>query len=303
MSRWDNSTQGANARLHKSDLPEHGLVIVNSADPNFEADVRQWLGGTNPDSQKLANKLKQFSVFMRNGSDRDVLAYKLNWEIRMADGTVMNYPRQYFASDYLMGVQRSEQYDQLMKSVKRSGKRFFTIIPTPLETSSGTGQIRLDAGEAEKFQRSGAAPDLDSLVTKLTTQLSQATDITVSIQGALFEDGAYVGSGREADDEYLKLKAYVSAKYDLLREMKSSLDEGISSGDEVLDNAVGIAHQDVPIPAPNSDYEAYYNYFRNFHAREVESVRKAVGNDEKALKICLRHVDRQWIIPHRINGK
>lgn len=303
MFNWDFSTQGANARTHKNELPEHGLFIVSSTDATYENDVNEWLGDKNQAFQQVAKTLKPFSVFVKNTSDRDVLAYKLNWELKMSDGRLVNYPRTYFAPDYLMGVPRSDLYDSAMKSIKKGGKRFFTMIPTPFETNDGSGSagsgsgafaVRIQNDEVERFQAAGRTADITPIIVKLSEQLNQATDITVSIEGVLFDDGSFVGPSVQ---EFTRLKASITAKHDLLIEMRVAVKDDKTPLDEVLNEVVSITDQETQLPTPNSDFAAYYNYFRKLQAEEVKSARKAIGDDAKTISMFLESLNRNWIIP------
>src|SRR5207244_9977468 len=186
----DSNVQASNARIHKNELPEHGLFIVNSTDATYENDFDDWLQGKNEAFRQVANTLKPFSIFMKNTSNKDVLAYKLNWELKMSDGRVVNYPRTYFSPDYLMGVPRSDLYDRMMGSIKKNRRRFFTMIPTPLETdggSSGVLSTTIQPEEIERFQEAGRKGDITPFIARITEQANQATDITVSIENILFD--------------------------------------------------------------------------------------------------------------------
>jgi len=135
------SAEGATPQIHKRELPEHNLFIVSSSDETYENDLKELLRGKNTAFQENAKNLEPLSVFVKNTGDRDVLAYKLNWEVKMADGSVINQPRTYFAPAYLMGFAHSDLYDRSTRIIKKGSKRFFTMIPTPLEGDSGASGV------------------------------------------------------------------------------------------------------------------------------------------------------------------
>lgn len=299
MFNLNFTAEGANPRIHKKELPEHGLIIVNSTDETYESDVNEWIRNKNSAYQELATTLKPYSVFVRNTSDRDILAYKLNWELKMSDGRIVNFPRTYFTPDYLMGVPRSDLYDSMMGSIKKNGKRFYTMIPTSLETddsTSGTSSANIRTEEIENFQDAGGKGDIRPLLANITGQANQATDITVSIDSVLFDDGEFVGPSD--DVEFIKLKSYVAAKHDLLKIIKADFEVNHNSPSEILTKVVGIANQDVPMPSQGSNFGTYYNFFRKLHAQEIKSSSLALGDDAKTVKMFMHRLDHKWIIPH-----
>lgn len=297
------SAEGANPRIHKKDLSEHGLLIVNSTDSTYEIGVDEWLNYKREDFRRVARTLKPFSVFIKNTTNKDIIAYKLNWELKMSDGRVVNYPRTYFATTYLMGVPRSALLDSAMESVKKGSKRFFTMIPTPFETSDGSGSggsgsgafaTRIQNDEVEKLQAAGRTRDITPIIAKLSEQLNLATDITVSIESALFDDGAFVGP--PGDQEFVKYKASITAKRDLFMEMRAAVKTDKTPLNEVLDRVASVAAQDTPLPTPKAEFGAYYNYFRKLQAEEVTRARQAIGDDAKTVSSFLERLDK-WIIP------
>jgi hypothetical protein len=296
------NAEGANPRIHKNELPEYGLLIVGSADDTYENDVKELLQEKNAAYQEVARTLKPFSVFIKNTSSRDILAYKLNWELKMSDGRIVNYPRTYFAPDYLMGVPRSDLYDSAMQTIKKNNKRFFTMIPTPFETdggSRGAAAVKIGKEEVERFQEVGRTGDITPFIAKIAEKVTQATDVTVSIESVLFDDGAFVGP--PGDQEFVKLKASITAKYDLLKAIATSLNKEKTPLTEVFTEVSGIADKDVPMPIYTSGFEDYYNYFRKRQAQEIMSSRQALGDDTKVINIFLQRLDHKWIIPFEQN--
>jgi len=298
MLSRDFSVQGANPRVHKKDLSERGVRVVISSDSGYDSDLNALLRERNSAFRSVANTFRPFSAFVRNTTHKDILAYKLTWEIKMPDGSVVEYPRSYFAPEYLMGVPPSAQYDDAIGSIKKSSARFFTLIPTPSETEGGSRGVmatRVRDEEVEAFRESGRVNGITPFVNKITEQLSNATDVTVSLESVLFDDGEFVGPA--GDEEFVKLKASVAAKHDLLTEIKRVRRANQISTDEIFTRVALIANQNIQIPTPGSGFGPYYNYFRKLQAQEVLSSRQALGDDAKTLRIFLQRLDRKWIIP------
>lgn len=301
MFEHEFNAHASNPRIHKNEFPEYGVLIVNSMDATYENDVRESLRDKIDAFQEVAATLRPFSVFVKNTSNKDILAYKLNWELKMSDGRVINYPRTYFSPAYLMGVPRSDLYDSMMESIKKNSKRFFTVIKTPFETDGGGGSgsgviaMKIEKSEVERFQEASRTNDVNPFISKVTEQLNQATDITVSVESVLFDDGSFVGPS--GDEEFVKLKASITAKHDLLKTISGSVNRERIQLDEVFTLVARIADQDVPVPTPGSAFGVYYNFFRKLQAQEIMSSRRAVGNDTKAISIFLHRLDHKWIIP------
>jgi len=140
------------------------------------------------------------------------------------------------------------------------------------------------------------ASDYALLIAKLNETAIQATDVTVSIECVLFDDGAFVGP--RGNEEFLKLKASITAKHDLLKAIDTFVNKDKTGFDEILRRVGSIADEQIPIPAPKSDYEAYYNYFRKLQAEEVISSRQALGDDVKTISLFLDRLKHEWIIPY-----
>lgn len=302
MFNRDFSAQGANPQIHKNELSEHGLFILNSTDDAYESDLRELLKDKNTAFQEVARTLRASSIFIKNTNSKDVLSYKLNWEIKMSDGRVVNYPRTYFAPDYLMGVSRSNLYDKAMQTIKKNGSRFFTMIPTPFESDSGStvGAVtQINEAEVKRFQDAARKGEITPFIVQLNEKISQATDITVSIESVLFDDGSFVGP--PSDPEFVKLKASITAKYDLLKEINTLINTNKIPVDKVLVRVSRIADEDIPMPTPTSYFTTYYNFFRKHQAQEIISASRAVG-EEEAISVFLKRLDRKWIIPYEYNA-
>ncbi len=297
------STHGANPRLHKKDLSQRGVVAITSEDTSYDAEVADWLKDRRQEFDRVAGTLKPFSVFVKNTREKDIIAYKLNWELKMTDGTVINYPRIYFAPTYLMGVQHSELYDREMQSIRRGSKRLFTMVPTPFETnpqrqdanSSGMGSFRIGKNDnVDELRNIASTGDISPIISMLVNRMNQATDITVSVESVLFEDGAFVGPPN--DLEFSKLRASITAKYDVLSSMKASVAKGEPAG-KILDEISAIADRQFPTSGLPSTFEEYYAYFRKLQAEEVKRSRTALSADAKTLGMFEHMLDRKWTIP------
>lgn len=107
LSWLNSSVQATQIRIHKKDIPHRGLVVVYSTDSSFDNDVNQWLQGMPNEYQNFARTLKPFSFFVKNTSNKDVIAYRLKWELTDSEGIIRTYSRNYFEPEALVGIKNS----------------------------------------------------------------------------------------------------------------------------------------------------------------------------------------------------
>lgn len=298
MIRYNFSVQATQANIRKRDLPERGLFILNSADISFEDNVIDWLPNKRSEYQSFAKNLKPFSFFIENSTNHDVIAYRLKWELTDADGKVTSYSRNYFEPNSLIGIESTDAADYAhskRRIIRKNSARFFTIISSPFEEDDLSGNdisaINLRDQEVSAFLEAIQNGNLVNPISKLSEQLNQATDVTMVIDGALFDDGTYAGPNSE--DFFLQIKAYITAKRDLLEMMNSASinKENISN---IFSEVGRTANQPIKPPIPTSVFDDFYNYYKKIHAEEVIGMRQVINNDSKTLRICLNPLHKNW---------
>src|SRR5205814_413208 len=140
--------------------------------------------------------------------------------------------------------------------------------PPVVGTEEMGARVSTTSEKSTKPQGNRSAP----LQEQLTTQLSQASDIAVSLDGLVFEDGTFIGSN---DMFFQQLQAMVNAKVDLFRELaagadKGNIDQAIESI-EAASQAPDITFSEQFLP------DEYYKYFRKLYATEISGMIRSFG--------------------------
>lgn len=158
------------------------------------------------------------------------------------------------------------------------------------DSQSGmTGAFR-DQSLAQQAQSSLQTGDRAAFFNALSMSLPQYTNITVSIDWAIFEDGTFVGS--DTSGFFAKFEAQRNAKYDLLAQMRDDLAQG-KSFDDVFNQLQTAANKPAAPLLYGSSPDAYYSFFQRLYAREILSIRSSQG-DERAVKYTLKSLNKSW---------
>ncbi len=104
FNQWSSVVKATNPKIGKRDIPHYGILITASSDYSFNEEVMHWTQGRTDIFNGNAKSLLPFSFFVKNMSNKDILAYKLRWKLRNSDGTVTSYVRSYFQPDSMMGI-------------------------------------------------------------------------------------------------------------------------------------------------------------------------------------------------------
>jgi len=290
--------QGSNTvriTFNVKDVSPDGLEIVSPAHSEF----------SNMKSKLLNKKQNAFredtppaAVFIKNKSKKDVVAYVLKWEVTRLDGRVETIVNSYSRPDILMGKKTYKDENLSTTFVLRSNKaRFFS-----LSESSAQGRELGLSSEADDDSGSPAstapARGIGTSADIENDSLAEVKSITVSIDGAFFDDGTFVG---ENSTKYFeRMKAEINAKYDLLQDIKNRLENGEQPGD-VMEHLLDVSST---LKAPNSltgpDEPAdVYNFFKKMYLNEVLQRRAIAGNDALLLNRLLPQNFDTWPNLHK----
>jgi hypothetical protein len=277
------------------DAPQDGLEIVPPTHSEFSAMK----------SKLLKKKQNSFSenaplaaVFVRNKSKKDVVAYVLKWEVTRLNGRVETTVNSYSRPDILMGKKTYKEEDPGASLILHSNKaRFFSLA----ESSAHGLEVGL-SDEADDGSSSPASADTGARIGTSADMerdaLAEVRSITVSLDGAFFADGTFVG---ENDTKYFeRTKAEISAKYDMLQDIKNRLAKGEQPGDvmkhlEDLHSTLN-GPQFLTVPDEPADV---YNFFMKMSLEEVLQRRTRAGNDELLLKRVLFSTFDTWPLLRR----
>jgi hypothetical protein len=263
--------QPMQVRFNKRDLPKHGLHIITSADPNFDALASNYFKNRSAASNE---SLKPLSVFIQNRGSRMVVAYVLEWRMLRTDGQVLTNTNSYSEPGILMGHEMpTDPRFKHTQAIEPNEIRAFTWSTAV----NPEGASRLGSSNTSPSPLA-QVPQADALRAQLDDELSGATDLTVSLDGVFFEDGEFVGPN--ATGFFERTQALVSAKLDLIRDIAMANENG------KLDQAFEVVASKYLSPAvtltPESTPAEYYKYYTRLFAEEITNMESVYGKQRLA---------------------
>ncbi|MFN2492959.1 MAG: hypothetical protein ABR501_08755 [Pyrinomonadaceae bacterium] len=267
----------APSRLNTKDLPRHSLRLIGPTHPEFQ-QIRDSLH--RPKGQLFAERFQQPYVFLKNTGTKRVVAYSLKWELLRDDGRVITKVNSYSRLNVLKGKEASDTENAVI--LKPKGSRVFSPYPygdgQPVGSDSAASQGPTDDQLLQQLDQS-------SVVTQARDELSRITSITVSIDGAFFDDGTFVGPN---DTKYFEqVRGQLDAKHDLLQAIIKRLREGMKPNEIMTyleQSSVSLhAPEEPPLLDPKPAH--IYNYYRKMYQDQILEMRKgANGDDELTLR-------------------
>ncbi|SRR6266498_472381 len=256
---------GMQVRFNSRDLRENGVHIITSSDPSFDEIAAKHFRNRSPES------LKPFSVFLKNSGARLALAYALTWELRNTDGRIISSNTVVYSEPgILMG-------NEIPKDLKHTT----AIEPGSVRCFSRDSQIEADAvetiGEQDTVRKSseGKADASTDIRAMLAAELSHTTDVTVSLDGVVFDDGTFVGPNVTGFFE--QMQALVNAKVDLLRDIAVASEQGTL--DQAFDSIRAMSREPDIVFGENSSADNYYHHFRKLYATEITNKDNVYGKE------------------------
>jgi len=262
-------SQTISVQLTARDIPAHGLLVLSPPNPEFDTLITTRFGKGNP----IVDALKPFSVLIKNVGDQAVVAYSLRWELLRDDGRVLTQTRDYITAWRLMGVEGSDK-----DGITIQPGSFVLMTPSNLDFAQGAEAIR--AGN----------PELLMQASEIRTQLRIYSNISVTIDGAFFEDGRYVGPDNSG--LFSRVATQLSAKRDLCLEVTQELKRG-EQADHVFKQVEELASGPRVELAPSSTKEDVYKKFKKDAAEELLRFRSASG-DAKAKEFATQLLSNKW---------
>lgn len=269
--------------INVKDISEHGLIIISSADAAFSNLINSALQ-IRP--EPLAEELKSYSVFVKNESQRAVIAYSIKWEFLRPDGRIVTKRRNFITRSGLIGQGENAKG----KNIINPGEtRFLSLVDAfKVDDKASNSSDNDESGTREQMVLTRGAQPKD--FAKLTNELAGYTGVTISLDGAFFEDGAFVGAG--TSDFFARTKAMRDARYDLLLEIENQLQEGKSAKD-ALNQLEALTKETTAKNGIRSTPSDYYQLYRQRYAEELLRTRNAAG-DEPTVKKILASVAKPW---------
>ena len=277
-------------KLDLHDVPEAGLTLISSADQSFD----QLLNDVDllPGLEAFRQRLRPFSVFMRNGGAQTVVGYRIVWKVTNVAGREI--PSTYQSLDGPLLMEYWNQPNAPGGGVRRSGiqpgsSKLVSLLPLPhvtpvgatfaggwtgssMGTAAGVGAAGHDRSQnlsPADHMAVGAARAIEGKIR----ELAGSSKISVSIDGAVFEDGSVVGP--DETGFFSNVQTEMTAKHDLYREFLDMLNSGKPDTDvearlaELTGSKPGLALSSTP--------DEQYKGFKSMFARQVSLVWQKLG--------------------------
>lgn len=261
-------------KIHGKDLSKHGLTLILPSDPSFD----QRLSEQNKEgATTAADAMKSLSVLLENKTQQTIVAYRVLWCFAKIDGETHCTKKTVTAPRALMeGENLPPEVDAQTGKIKPKSARLISVI-----SLDDAGQPRIGVGitpeEIEKM-RQGLRPDPNVLRDRAIDAFAKYSDVTVSIDGAFFEDGTFVGP--DTTGFFDEMEAQVNAKRDLLTEVAGRAADSTEPKEQIFQYLESVADQSVNSLNPKSTPEDHYRYYRKFYAQRILRSRQRMGEEE-----------------------
>lgn len=301
--------EATSIRLNVKDVGKHGLTLIAPTDPSFDGKLSAYLQGKSDRQRRWIEVLKPFSVFIKNSGKADIIAYALKWEIVRTDGQVSTGLSYYQQPGLLMGEgvpSNQVNDDNVGRRIRRNSLIFASWDPA-LEDAEGAGMSSggslLADADTEQVRQSVQNKDREALIKSLSKQLAQATSITVSIDGAFFEDGTFIGP--DTSGFFDAVRAQVEAKQDMFSDIEARLERGESPAQVIshLESEAGQLTGGSTGLTATSTYLQQYDYWNNIYHQEILRMRGSVGDSKLTLEYALRPTRKAWPMLHKQKDK
>ena len=294
--RWISTEAGAvSIQLNVKDLPEYGLRLVPSTDSSFQGRLSSMLGDKG--GNLPAEGLKAYSVLFENQGKKAVVGYRLKWEMANADGAVS--VRQAGETNTGAFVDEGQTVPKAPLvadgAVKPGSAVFVSLLGSLREADSATGGGTISAyagGSADPADlnrlRQRAQETPPSLEDTVIADLQSYISITISVDGAFFEDGTFVGP--DTTGFFAVVEAEINARRDIIAEIAFAVQRNRNL-DEIFSYIEELGGS--PLPDRKLNKEDLYNLLKKVHAEEILRMRSAMGG-QRALDVSLREYRRAW---------
>jgi len=289
LSAWKVGAQSV--RLNVRDLSEHSLFLVAATDPSFDAQLAKLGVRTDQVLPRSVDVTRPFSVIIRNQSSRDVIAYRLRWDVIQPDGTLTTQLTTYAEPDALMGGSRSGLPD-MGAAISAGSARYVSLAGLESQTATmAMGGSSLPTSDLNAIQEIAAQKNQVALLDFLRNKLAKAQSLTVTLDVAIFDDGRFVGP--DSFNYFAQMRAEIDAKQDLLRDALFAAQQN-KPLERVYDSAETIANEPEMFIGPDSSQADYYKFYKREFAREFLRMRVSSRDDKTAVWLATSRLYKQW---------
>ncbi|MDT4954916.1 MAG: hypothetical protein QOJ02_3054 [Acidobacteriota bacterium] len=273
-SRVDTIKQ-VNTRFNIKDMPEYGLSIIGPSDSSYDSMVSALL---NREPNPIVEAFRPFSIFIKNTTKQTMVGCMLKWELMQPDGKVLTEKHDYIALWSLTGTAITNTSEAV---IRPNATQFFT--PSYLEVNQS---VSIKGSSS----RDTASPEIAEYLKQRRSELGQFISITVSLDGAFFDDGTFVGP--DTAGFFLKVLAIRNARHDLFKEIEQKVQRK-ANNNEIFQQMEAVASAPEVELTSNSTPSDYYNNYKREAALELLRARTASG-DAKAIEKILEKLQKPW---------
>jgi hypothetical protein len=254
----------AQVSMNITGLPEKGLHLVGTGDPGFGRLLKSLPGDeTTPE----LDALRPYSVILQNKSLQTVVAYVLRWEYTNLDGKRIHMDLSDGEITRLMdGPTRKvpTEYDENGPALDPHS----WVLATPstvLKTSSGARDRAND-------------PNYQAFLQRIVTRFNQGQDFSVTLDGAFFEDGSFVGPNRSHLFE--NFSSEVSARQNLVQQIVDAAQAGRSVNEVAREIQASLPDSPPKLTrASDGTIRGDDQYYRHKYASRFLSVYRNAGQE------------------------
>jgi hypothetical protein len=275
-----------NVQVNVKDLSEQGLIIIDSSNPGYDEMVEALLPGV---SKETLESVSSYSFLVKNVSNKTLVAYSLKWEMVGFDGKTSTHLNNFIGTKVLLGGSASN----IPQVIEPNMMRFFS--PASSLESKQDPENKRGGGFSGGMSRGDFKPQsqeekTEMQVNHLSSKLSKYQSITISIDGALFEDGTFVGS--DTTGFFDTLKAVQDARRNFLQNLVHDGKQN-KSADEILNGTSEIASRRKGSVGPKASFDEKYNEYLRRNAMELLHLKKFYSSDE-SIKRAVKDLDNKW---------
>jgi hypothetical protein len=207
---WKWRKVSAQETIRAIGISDAGLTLVTPLEPGFDGMIKGLIGENHV--PELAS-LRDYSVILHNHSNQTVVAYYLRWEFTEPDGnrTQMDMTENRITRFLDGGYKKTDAENDGLGP---------TIAPQSWVVVTPRRVVKTGAGAESRSSNGRYVSHLEQVSSKF----AEASDIRVSLDGAFFEDGSFVGPNESHFFEIIK--SQVRAKQNLLSYIIMSVGQG-----------------------------------------------------------------------------
>jgi hypothetical protein len=239
-------------------IEEHGLAFITPLSQEYEQELKSKFGQDSNILKTYLGEARKVSCFIKNISKKAVVGYKVKWVMQREGGKTFTHTDDMVLTGLFMGGEQLDSNGENVEAILPGRSRLVSYVPP-------------EAPSARSMQK------------------EKIINVTISLEGAFFEDGSFVGKDGRFFEQ---VEAEIRAKHDLLMDFKSHL-----SGNEIdsflkrIEARISDIHVQIN---ESTTTEEFYAFMWKIYAQEILRVMKIMGK-EKAVEVTLTPLQTPWI--------